>query len=134
MPFGVAVLEPSRSASAAAQESYGVVGEHAVRAPAVGDDLDVGGQFADAGGEAVDRDRSGAGDVTGGVLGGGAYVDDDDVTGGDALGQLGAADLLERAAIAEVVAAASSSSCSWWAAATSRNAAHSSLTRDEDSR
>ena len=50
----------------------------------------------------VDRDRSGAGDVSGGVLGGGSDVDDDDVAGGDPFGELVAADLLEPATVAEV--------------------------------
>ena len=50
----------------------------------------------------VDRDRAGAGDVSGGVLGGGSDVDDHDVAGGEPLGELVAADLLEPAAVAEV--------------------------------
>ena len=82
-------------AAAAAQESDGVVGEDAVRAAAVGDDLDVGGEVLDVGGEPVDRDRTGAGDVSCGVLGLGAHVDDDDVTGGEPFGELLTADLFE---------------------------------------
>ena len=43
-PFREAVLEPSRWAATSAQQADGVVGEHAVRAPAIGDDLDAGGE------------------------------------------------------------------------------------------
>ena len=40
--------------------------------------------------------------MSGGVLGGGSNVDDDDVAGGEAFGELASIDLLELAAVAEV--------------------------------
>ena len=102
LPFRVAVFEASRRASASAQKSNCVVGEHAVRAPAVGDDLDPGGKVPDVVGEFVDRDRSGSGDVAGGELGGGSDVDDDDVAGADSFDEFGLTDLLEPATVAQV--------------------------------
>ena len=101
-PFREAVLETACRAAAAAQETDGVVGEDAVRAAAVGDDLEVRGEVLDVAGELVDRDRAGAGDVPGCVLGLGAHVDHDDVTGGEPFGELVAADLFEPVAVAEV--------------------------------
>jgi MFS family permease len=57
-----------------AEYTYGVVGEHAVRATAVGDDLPVVGDLGEPVGQFVQRDADRAGDVPGGVLLGRAYV------------------------------------------------------------
>ena len=57
------------------------MGQHAVGAPAVGDHLGPFGQLGDAVGELVDGDGHGARDVTGRVLLGRAYVQDDDLAG-----------------------------------------------------
>lgn len=54
--------------------------------------------------EGVDRNRSGARDVTGSELGGGPDVEDDDSAGDEALCQLSGVDLLDRLGIAEVPA------------------------------
>ena len=74
--FGQAPIEHSVGQADSAptvggEQAHRVVGEHAVGAAAVGDDLGVGGKFGEACGELVDRDRDRSGDVSGGVLGAG---------------------------------------------------------------
>jgi hypothetical protein len=54
------------------------------------------------GGELVDWDRAGAGDVSCGVLGLGGHVDDDDVTCGEPFREILTADLYESFAVAKV--------------------------------
>src|SRR5690606_21576951 len=74
-PLEHAVLETERVDALAAQEAYGVVGEHAVGAAAVGDDLSLLTQLVDGGRELVEGEVAGAGDVAGGVLLVRAYVE-----------------------------------------------------------
>ncbi len=94
--------QPQRTSTAAAQQSHGVVGHHAIRATAVGDDVDITGNRLQAIGELIDRDRTGTGDVAGRVLGGRADVEHDHVTRRDPLRELGLADLLQPGAVTEV--------------------------------
>jgi MFS family permease len=70
------------------------VGEDTVGAAAVGDDLGVGGQFAEPGFEGVQGDGQCAGDVSGGVFLGGADVDDGGGAGGYSLEQFVAGEVL----------------------------------------
>ncbi len=101
-PLREAVLKSSRRAAASAQQTDGVVGEHAVRAAAVGNDLDASRKGLDAGGELVDRDRIGARTVSRSELGKGPDVNDDHVTRDEPFRQLAAANLLEPVTVAEV--------------------------------
>ena len=87
-PLGEPVLEsPSRS-TASSEQTDGVISEHAERPTAVGDHLDPVGQRADPRAKVIDGDRAGTDDVAGGELGVGADVEDDEVAGIEAGGDL----------------------------------------------
>ncbi len=101
-PFGEAVLEAAGASLVASEESDGVVGEHAVWAAAVGDDVDVGGESLDARGEVVDRDGDRASDVSGLVLGCGTDVDNDHLAVSEPFREFVPPDLVELCSVAEV--------------------------------
>ena len=102
-PFREPVLQTSSVAPPSAQESDGVVGEHAVRASAVGDDFDIGRQPTDAFGRVDRSGRAGATNVSRRIFGFGANVDDDQGAVVEASGELVSADLFEAAAVPEIV-------------------------------
>ena len=101
-PLGPAVLEAARAAAGRRQAANRLVRVDAVRAAAVGDHLGVVRDLGQARLELVERDRARALDVSGGELDPRADVDDDDLAGAKALGELGAPDRLDL--VAEVVA------------------------------
>lgn len=65
-----------RAVAVAAPESLGVIGQHAVSAPAVGDDLKIAGQLLQVSGELVGWKRPAAGNAAGGEPLGRADHDD----------------------------------------------------------
>ena len=95
-------IESSGPIAPAAQLADGVVGKDAVRAAAVRDDVGVLGQRAKLAFELTDRNRSGAGDVPGRVLGFGPHVEQQHLAALQASGQLRAVDELDPVPIAEV--------------------------------
>ena len=74
------------------EEADGVVGEDAVAASSVGDDLAVGGEFGQALGQLVEGDVERSGEVSGGVFGVGAHVENHGVAGLDAAQEFVAGD------------------------------------------
>src|SRR5204863_7513489 len=103
LPFGKPVFEAPGPVAAAAEQPDGVVSVDAVGAAAVGDHFDVLGQGPEVLAQLVDGNRSGAGDVAGGELGGGPHVEHHHVASLEASGELLAVDGLEAGSVAEVV-------------------------------
>ena len=98
---------PSSSRRAAeallAQQGHGLVGEGAVGAAAVGDDLPVSGQLGQPPPQLADRDGDRPGQVPGGILGGGPHIQHHQVVAVlEPAGQLLAGDWLQLVAAAEV--------------------------------
>lgn len=67
-PFEHPVVQPPGRMTGGVQKVHCFVGEHAVCSPAVRDDFPVGREFAQAGREFIERDRHGAGNVSGAVF------------------------------------------------------------------
>ena len=107
-PFGHPPGEAARGASLGPQQADGVVGEDAVGAAAVGDDLGARGQFGEPLPELADRDGDRAGDVPGGVFGGRADIEHGDLAQPGPAQQLVAGHLFD--VIAQVGATRSGSS------------------------
>src|SRR5207249_2714817 len=78
-PLGKPVDESSGPEALAVELTHGVVRVDAVRAPAVGHDIGILRQRAKLASEFADRERAGAGDVPGRVLGLGPHVENDDL-------------------------------------------------------
>jgi uncharacterized protein DUF5655/uncharacterized protein DUF4287 len=94
-PFGHPAVQPSCGAAAGAQLADGVVGEHAVRAAAVGGDLGSGGQLGKPLAELGDRDGYGARDVPGSVFGCRSHIEDGDLACACAAEEFVSGDLLD---------------------------------------
>ncbi len=88
-PLGKPVFQAARSQPSGTKGRDGFGGEEAQGPPAVGDNLEAGVELAEAGLQVLQRQRDRPGDVPGCVLLGRADVEDDDLTGPDALEQLG---------------------------------------------
>src|SRR5918992_1334616 len=101
-PFGEPVLQPPSREARLPQDGDGLVGEGAVGAAAVGDDLPVTGQLGQPPAQLADRDRDRFGEVPGGVLGGGAHVQDDQaVAVPQPAGQLPAGGRVQRPTVSQ---------------------------------
>ena len=70
-PFEHAVAQPHSGVAVLGEHSYRLVGQYAVGAAAVGDDVMVLRQFGEVIGELIERNRYGGGDVAGLALPGG---------------------------------------------------------------
>src|SRR5207249_2090912 len=101
-PLGKPVDESPGPEALAVELPHGVVRVHAVRAPAVGHDIGILRQRAELASEFADRERAGAGDVPGRVLGLGPHVEDDDLAPLEPPGELLADDDLDAVPVAEV--------------------------------
>jgi hypothetical protein len=105
IPFGHSFLEPEGVPAPVGEMADGVVGEHAVGAAAVGDDVFV---FGNSGEELVEPvqsigwDGDGSGEVAGGVFDFGSDVDEDQVTAAESILELVTADDFEIVTVAEI--------------------------------
>src|SRR5687768_17222380 len=101
-PLGIAVDESPGAEATALQLPDGIVGVHAVRAPAVGDHLCVLGQCPQVAAQLGDGDRPCAGDVSGFELDLGTHVEHDDLVPLQAARQLVAVDDVDTLSIPEI--------------------------------
>ena len=102
-PLRVPSVEPTGAQTTFPQETNRVVRVHAVRAAAVRNDLTTARKGTGEIGELVERDRTGARDMAGGVLVDRTNVEDHDAPLLEPRGQLGGGDRLNPVAVAEVV-------------------------------